>query len=200
MRITRFLMIACLLGSTASTANTAWASDDAYVCTLRVDTGYIKPSDTGFTQTTKVRIKAMLMTQPYCQGSSAGTVTIDSPLLEQIKKRKKVLEHIAKFRNVFQATLSSFQVLGIAAAQGAALNRATVVAVNVEETPAKEFAFQATVPASTTVKAPEMATGKNGSTSSGYVCFARNQYRITDPHVMSVGPCPRINAPTYTPS
>lgn len=182
MKIPRFLMIICLLGSTA---NLAWASDDAYVCTLRVDTGFTKPSDTGFPQTTQVRAKAMLMTQPYCEGSSAGTVTIDSPTLLLVKKRKKILEHITKFRNVFQAALSSIQVMGIAAAQGAALNRATVVAVNVETAPAKEFAFQASVPASTTTPAPERKTGKNGNTSKGYVCFARNQYRITDPNSMT---------------
>ncbi len=182
MKITRFLMIACLLGSTA---NLAWASNDAYVCTLRVETGFTKLSETGFPQTTGMRTKAMLMTEPYCQGTSAGTVSVDSPVLQKIKKRKKVLEHMTKFRNVFQATLSSFQVMGIAAAQGAALNRATVVAINVEETPAKEFAFQATVPASTTKPAAKRATGKSGSTTSGYVCFVRNQYRMTDPTSMT---------------
>lgn len=181
MRISHTLLIACFLGGTATTA---WAGN-AYVCKLRVETGFVQPSDTGFAQSAQMKVSALLMSKPYCQGSSAGNVTVTTPMLEQIRKRRKVVEHMSKARNVWQAAVATFQMLGIAAAQGTPLNQARVVAVNVEEEPAKDFTFQATRPASTSAKAQNLSTGTSGSLMRGYVCASGTKFRLGDLNTMT---------------
>lgn len=182
MRITQSLLIACFM---AGTATSAWASGNAYVCKIRVDTGFVQTSDTGFVQSAQMKIDALLMTKPYCQGSSAGNVSLTTPMLEQVRKRKKVLQHMSKARNVWQAAVATFQSLGIAAAQGTPLNRAQVVSVNIEESPQKDFTFQATRPASTSAAAPGLATGKSGNAIRGYVCLASSKFGINDLNTMT---------------
>ena len=181
MRISHSLLIACFI---AGTATSAWA-ENAYVCKIRVDTGFQQQSDTGFAQSAQMKIDALLMSKPYCQGSSAGNVNVTTPVLEQVRKRKQVLEHMSKARNVWQAAVATFQLLGIAAAQGTPLNRARVVAVNIEEEPAKDFTFQATRPASTTAAAPKLPVGTSGSLMRGYVCVSSTKYRIGDLNSMT---------------
>ena len=181
MRISHSLLIIGIVGGMSTSA---WAQN-AYVCKIRVDTGFQQQSDTGFAQSAQMTVDALLMTEPYCQGSSAGNVTVTTPMLEQVRSRKKVLEHMSKARNVWQAAVATFQILGIAAAQGTPLNRAQVIAVNVEQEPAKDFTFQATRPASTKAAAQNLPTGTSGSTMRGYVCLSSSKYRIGDLNSMT---------------
>lgn len=182
MRISHSLfLIACLIGGTATSA---WA-DNVYVCKIRVDTGFQQLSDTGFAESAQMKVDALLMTKPYCQGSSAGTVSLTTPTLERVRKRKKVIEHMSKARNVWQAAVATFQMFGIAAAQGTPLNRAQVIAVNIEEAPARDLTFQATRPASTTAKSPKLSTGLSGSLMRGYVCVSSAKYKIGDLNAMT---------------
>lgn len=180
MKLTRTVFFAILL---IGAANTAWA-DNAYVCSIRVQTGFAKVSDTAYPHSVQVKVEARLTSEPYCQGAPAGSVTLETPLLEKSRKRKKALDYVTLSRNVWQGTLAAFQVLEIASAQGAPLNQAVTVATNVEEQPAKELAFQATRPASTTTPAKERAAAKSGSRSSGYVCLSSSKYRLRDPSEM----------------
>ena len=105
MRISHSLfLIACLVGGTATAA---WA-DDVYVCKIRVETGFQQLSDTGFAESAQMKINALLMTKPYCQGTSAGSMTLTTPMLERVRKRKQVIEHMSKARNVWQAAVATF--------------------------------------------------------------------------------------------
>ena len=181
MRIPRSLLVVCLIGGTASLAS---AESNSYVCKIRVETGFSKLTDTGLPQSTQMRVSALLMSQPYCQGQSAGNINLSTPLLEPVRKRKQVITHMTKVYSAWQAITTTYQVLAIAASQGAPLHRGQEIAVNVEEQPPRDFAFQATRVASTAVKAKDLPTGVAAGRMSGYVCFARSSFRLTDPTMM----------------
>lgn len=175
-----FCTLTIALLTIGTTVETARASDNAYVCSIRVETGFARVSDTAYPHTDQMTFTAQLTSEPYCQGQAVGSLQLQTPKLQVVRSRKQILDHTIKVRNVWQAAVATFQTLSIASAQGAPLNQAITIATNVEEQPAREFAFQAARPASTTAQSPESPTGKNGARASGYVCLSSSKYKLRE--------------------